>query len=75
MQPDNFDKPTGTLVLLTNPERDLCRTKAGETAKKLGLSRMSLHAYIRWAALNMPLPSKETIFAHTSTETQMAQPA
>lgn len=51
-QPTLTAEPTGTLVLLTNPEREKMREKAAALAPRLGIRKMSLSAYIRWAALN-----------------------
>lgn len=53
-------EPTGTTVLLTNPERERLRAKAQDTAAFLGIRSMSLSAYIRWAALNIDIKRDAT---------------
>jgi hypothetical protein len=46
-------EPTGTTVLLTNPDRAFMRAKAADLSHRLGIPPMSLSAYMRWAALNV----------------------
>ncbi len=53
MQPDITAKPTGTLVLLTNPERETSRAKATILARRLKMRRIPLSTFIRWAVLNV----------------------